>query len=296
MTTSTREETTMPNIAYVNGEFLPEDQAKVSIFDRGFLFGDGIYEVTPVIDGRLVDRAAHMGRLKRSLGEVRIDPPVPFEEIDALQAMLVEKNGVTEGRVYLQVSRGVAERDFPFPKDPRPSLVMFARQASFVDTEASRRGIRVKTVPDLRWKRRDIKTVMLLASAMAKQEAIEAGFDDAWMVEDGLVTEGSSNNAYIVKDGVIKTRHLSNDILPGCTRRALLALVDETEVKVEERPFSPDEARSADEAFITSATNLVMPVVGIDDQMLGDGAPGPITKRLRQLYIDHARSEATPAA
>ncbi len=285
-----------PNIAYVNGEFLPEDQAKVSIFDRGFLFGDGIYEVTPVIDGRLVDREAHITRLKRSLREVLITPPVPVEDIDSLQEALVEKNGVTEGRVYLQVTRGAAERDFPFPRDPRPSLVMFARQASFVDTEASRRGIRVKTVPDLRWKRRDIKTVMLLASAMAKQEAIEAGFDDAWMVEDGLITEGSSNNAYIVKDGLIRTRHLSNDILPGCTRRALLALVEETDVMVEEKPFSPDEARSADEAFITSATNLVMPVVGIDDQMLGDGVPGPITKRLRQLYIDNARSATAPAA
>jgi D-alanine transaminase len=281
---------TTPNIAYVNGEFLPENEAKVSIFDRGFLFGDGIYEVTPVIDGRLVDREAHMSRLKRSLGEVRIEPPVPLTEIDSLQEMLVEKNNVTEGRVYLQVSRGVAERDFPFPKDPRPSLVMFARQVPFVDTEASQRGIRVKTVPDLRWKRRDIKTVMLLASAMAKQDAIEAGFDDAWMVEDGLVTEGSSNNAYIVKDGVITTRHLSNDILPGCTRRALLALAAETDVKVEEKPFTAEQAKVADEAFITSATNLVMPVVGIDEATIGDGKPGPLTKRLRDLYIEQART------
>ena len=282
----------MSNIAYVNGDFVPEDQAKISIFDRGFLFGDGIYEVTPVIDGKLVDRAAHLGRLERSLGEVRIAPPVPVDEIDALQERLVEKNGVTEGRVYLQVTRGAAERDFPFPKDARPSLVMFVRQVPFVDTEAAKRGIRVKTVPDLRWKRRDIKTVMLLASAMAKQEAIEAGFDDAWLIEGGLVTEGSSNNAYIVKDGVVRTRHLSTDILPGCTRRALLALAAETEVEVEEKPFSPEEAKLADEAFITSATNLVMPVVGIDEATLGEGAPGPITTRLRQLYVDAARQEA----
>jgi len=279
----------VPNIAYVNGDFVPEDQAKVSIFDRGFLFGDGIYEVTPVIDGRLVDRAAHMSRLKRSLGEVRLAPPVPVEEIDSLQEMLVEKNEITEGRVYLQVTRGVAERDFPFPRDPKPSLVMFARDVPFVDTEASKRGIRVKTMPDLRWKRRDIKTLMLLASAMAKQEAIDAGFDDAWLVEDGLVTEGSSNNAYIVKDGVVRTRHLSTDILPGCTRRALLQLASETDVQVEENPFTPEDAKQADEAFITSATNLVMPVVGIDEATLGDGTPGPITKRLRQLYIEAAR-------
>lgn len=209
------------HIAYVNGEFVPEDQARVSIFDRGFLFGDGIYEVTPVIDGRLVDRAAHMARLQRSLGEIRLEPPVPVEEIDSLQALLVQKNSITEGRVYLQVTRGVAERDFPFPRDPRPTLVMFARNVPFLDIEAARRGIRVKTVPDLRWKRRDIKTVMLLASALAKQDAVEAGFDDAWMVdEDGLVTEGSSNNAYVVLDGVVRTRHLSSDILPGCTRKA----------------------------------------------------------------------------
>lgn len=278
------------NIAYVNGAFVPEDQAKVSVFDRGFLFGDGVYEVTPVIDGRLVDRDAHMKRLRRSLGEVRIEPPVPFEEIDRLQADIVMRNNVTEGRVYLQVSRGVAERDFPFPKEPKPSLVMFARQVPFVDTEAAKRGIRVKTVPDLRWKRRDIKTVMLLASAMAKQEAIDAGFDDAWMVEDGLVTEGSSNNAYIIKDGVVRTRHLSNDILPGCTRRALLDLAAESHIQIEEKPFTPEEAKAADEAFITSATNLVMSVVGIDEQTVGDGRPGALTKRLRELYIENARA------
>ena len=277
-------------IAYVNGAFVPEDQAKVSIFDRGFLFGDGIYEVTPVIDGRLVDREAHIARLRRSLDEIRLAPPVPVEEIDSLQEELVRKNDVTEGRVYLQVSRGAAERDFPFPGNPKPSLVMFARQVPFRDTEASRHGIRVKTAPDLRWKRRDIKTVMLLASVLAKQDAIDAGFDDVWMVEDGLVTEGSSNNAYIVKDGVVRTRHLSSDILPGCTRKALLALAAETGIQVEEKPFSPEEAKAADEAFITSATNLVMPVVGIDEAIIGDGVPGPLTKRLRQLYIDAARS------
>ncbi len=277
-------------IAYVNGDFVSEDQAKISIFDRGFLFGDGIYEVTPVIDGRLVDRAAHMQRLKRSLGEIRLEPPVPIDDIDAIQEDVVRRNSVTEGRVYLQVSRGVAERDFPFPQDPKPSLIMFARQVPFLDTETSRRGIRVKTAPDLRWKRRDIKTVMLLASAMAKQEAIDAGFDDAWMVEDGHVTEGSSNNAYIVENGVVRTRHLSTDILPGCTRRALIALAAESDIVVEERPFSPDEAKAADEAFITSATNLVMPVVGIDDATVGDGTPGPITKRLRELYIMAAKA------
>ncbi|MEM7343541.1 MAG: aminotransferase class IV, partial [Chloroflexota bacterium] len=154
----------------------------------------------------------------------------------------------------------------------------------------SKRGIRIKTVQDLRWKRRDIKTVMLLASALAKQEAIDSGFDDAWMVEDGQVTEGSSNNAYIIKNGVVQTRHLSNDILPGCTRRALLDLSADSAVQVLEKPFTPDEAKTADEAFITSATNLVMPVIGIDEVTIGDGRPGPLTQRLRELYIDHARA------
>ena len=203
---------------------------------------------------------------------------------------LIEKNSIVEGRAYIQITRGVAERDLRFPIEACSSLVMFARQIPIVDNALSKRGIRVKTVPDLRWKRRDIKTVMLLGSALAKQDAIDCGFDDAWMVEDGVVTEGSSNNAFIVQKGRIRTHHLTTDILPGCTRRALLALAEETDIRVEEKPFSPEEAKQADEAFITSATNLVMPVVGIDEATLGDGTPGPITSRLRQLYIDAARS------
>lgn len=279
----------MPNIAYVNGQFLPEDEAKISIFDRGFLFGDGVYEVTPVLDGRLVDRAAHLERLGRSLGEIRIESPLPLAEIDALQKELVARNGISEGRVYLQVTRGAAERDFAFPKDAEPSLVMFARAVAVVDAPAARTGLKVMTLPDLRWRRRDIKTVMLLASALAKQAALDAGFDDAWLVEDGLVTEGSSNNAYIVKDGTVQTRPLSNDILAGCTRRALLRLAEETGVVVREAAFSPEEARTADEAFISSATNLVMPVVQIDQARIGDGRPGPLALRLRAIYIEHAR-------
>jgi D-alanine transaminase len=276
-------------IAYVNG-FLPEADATVSIFDRGFLFGDGVYEVTPVLDGRLVDRAAHLERLGRSLREIRLAPPMPLAAIDALQAELVARNGLREGRVYLQVTRGAAERDFGFPKDARPTLAMFARAMPVVDAPAARTGIRIMTQPDLRWRRRDIKTVMLLASVLAKQAALDAGFDDAWLVEDGLVTEGSSNNAYIVKDGIVRTRPLSNDILAGCTRKALLRLAAETGVTIEETAFTPAEAYAAEEAFITSATNLVMPVVQIDHATIGASRPGPLAQRLRAIYVEHARA------
>jgi len=280
----------MSYLAYVNGAFVPEAEAKVSIFDRGFLFGDGVYEVTPVIDGKLIDRVPHMERLKRSLAELRIPAPVPLEEIDRLQAEIVAKNNITEGRVYLQVTRGPAERDFAFPAKPMPTLIMFARQAPFVNSESAERGIKVMTAPDIRWRRRDIKTVMLLASSMAKQVALEAGYDDCWLVENGLVTEGSSNNAYIVSNGKVRTRHISNDILAGCTRRSLLALAAETGIVIEEKPFTVEEAHAAQEAFITSATSLVTPVVRIDDAVIGDGRPGPIAKRLRQIYIENARA------
>ncbi len=280
----------MSMLAFVNGQFVPEADARISIFDRGFLFGDGVYEVTPIIDGRLVDRAAHLERLGRSLRELRIEPPVPLTEIDRLQAEIMTRNGIQEGRVYLQVTRGPAERDFGFPKSPQPSLVLFGRHVAVVDNPTAQRGLKVMTLPDLRWRRRDIKSVMLLASVLAKQTAVEAGFDDAWLVEDGLVTEGSSNNAYIVQAGRILTRHLSNDILAGCTRRALLNLVAETGIELVEQAFAPEAARAAEEAFITSATNLVMPVVQIDDAVIGDGKPGPVARRLRAIYIEHARA------
>ncbi len=279
----------MSLLAYVNGAFVPEAEAKVSIFDRGFLFGDGVYEVTPVVDGQLADRRSHMARLARSLKELRLEPPIPVEDIDALQEEIIRRNNITEGRVYLQVSRGAAERDFAFPSHPEPSLVLFARQVPVIDTPAARKGLKVKTVPDTRWARRDIKTVMLLPASLAKQQAKDAGFDDAWFVQDGTITEATSSTAYIVKDGAVHTRPLSQDILPGCTRQALLQLIDETGIELKERLFGVDEAYAADEAFITSATTFVTPVVQIDDHVLGDGTPGPVAKRLREIYIEYAK-------
>jgi D-alanine transaminase len=285
----------MSRTVYVNGEYLPEAQAKISVFDRGFLFADGIYEVSSVLDGKLLDNAAHLVRMRRSLRELDMPSPATDEQIAAVQQELIARNDLDEGVVYLQITRGAADRDFAYPADAQPSLVMFTQARAIVDSPAARRGISVISMTDIRWQRRDIKTVGLLAASMAKQAALNAGADDAWLVEDGLVTEGSSNNAYIVTaDGVLVTRHLSNEILHGITRAAVLRLSREDNVTVEERAFSLDEAYAASEAFITSASTFVMPVVKIDDQVIGTGEPGPTAIRLRELYIDTARQSPHP--
>lgn len=280
----------MSRIVYVNGDYLPEEEARISVFDRGFLFADGVYEVTSVIDGKLVDNEAHLARLDRSLDELNMDFDVSGEEITTIQKELMKRNSLREGTIYLQVSRGVAERDFAFPDKPSPSLVMFTQAKNLVDSPAAQRGMSVILVDDIRWKRRDIKTVQLLAASMAKQAATEAGADDAWMMEDGLVTEGTSNNAWIVKGGKLITRQLSNEILHGITRRAVMKLAEEDALEIEERPFTAEEAMEADEAFITSASTFVMPVVKIDGSMIGNGNPGSLTLRLRELYVDMARN------
>ncbi len=288
----------MPRIVYVNGEYVNEKDAKVSVFDRGFLFADGVYEVTTVLDGELIDNDAHLARLRRSLGELDMAEPCPPEKITEIQRALVQKNSLSEGLVYLQVTRGAADRDFAYPKDAEPTLVLFTQEKSIADNPTAKTGIAVITTPDIRWARRDIKTVGLLAPSMAKMEAVNAGADDAWMVDgDGFVTEGSSNNAYIItQDGAIVTRALSNAILHGITRRAVLALAQEADMRIEERKFTVSEAENAVEAFITSASSFVMPVVSIDGRQVGSGKPGPMTNRLRQLYIDMARKSARPAA
>jgi D-alanine transaminase len=280
----------MSRIVYVNGEYVPEEQARVSVFDRAFLFADGVYEVSAVIDGHLVDNEAHVRRLHRSLDELKMPAPVSDEELVAIQHNLIQRNQLDEGAVYLQVTRGAADRDFAFPTDAAPTLVMFTQRKSMVDSPQARTGIRIITVPDQRWARRDIKTVGLLAPSMAKQAALEAGVQDAWMVEGGLVTEGTSNNAYILNaDGEIVTRHLGNEILHGITRAAVLMLSKEQGIPVVERPFSVEEALQAKEAFITSATSLVTPVVEIDGHRIGDGSPGTVARRLREIYLERAR-------
>jgi len=282
---------TQQRVVYVNGEFVAEDAAQISIFDRGFLFGDAVYEVSTVLDGKLVDNAAHLKRLKRSLAELRMDSPVEVDDIPALQRMLIAKNNLSEGLVYLQISRGAADRDFGFPKDARPSLVLFTQARAVLDVPAARTGIKVVSLEDIRWKRRDIKSVNLLAPVLAKQAAKDAGADDAWMIEDGMITEGSSNNAYIItKEGALVTRHLGTEILHGITRQAVLAVAQAEGLTIEERAFSLEEAYEAAEAFITSASTFVMPVIQIDDRTMSNGAPGAVTLKLREKYIEFART------
>ena len=279
----------MSRTVYVNGDYVTEETASVSVFDRGFLFADGVYEVSTVLKGQLVENEAHLARLKRSLDELKMALPCGLDEIEAIQQQVIQRNNLIEGVIYLQVTRGVADRDFKFPKGVKTSLVMFTQSKNLLTDPVAERGIRVISVPDIRWKRRDIKTTGLLAASLAKQQATEAGADDAWMVEDGVVTEGSSNNAYIVTaNGRIVTRQLSNSILHGITRAAVLRLAAETELQVEERPFTLAEAQSANEAFITSASTFVYPVVSIDGVTLGTGEPGPVSMRLRNLYIEMA--------
>ncbi len=279
----------MSRIVYVNGEYLPEEDAKISVFDRGFLMADGVYEVSSVLDGKLVDNEAHLVRLQRSLDELRMAAPMPMAQIEVVQKEVVRRNNLTEGSLYLQVSRGVADRDFTLPKDATPSLVMFTQVRAIAENPAVHRGFKVITVPDIRWKRRDIKTVQLLAPSLAKQAAVDAGADDAWFVEDGFVTEGTSNNSWIVKGGKLITRQLSNEILHGITRKAMIRLAEEDGLQIEERAFTVEEAQDADEAFVTSATTVVMPVVSIDGKLIGNGNPGSVTLRLRQLYVEEAQ-------
>jgi D-alanine transaminase len=278
----------MGRTVYVNGSYVPEEQGQISIFDRGFLFADGIYEVTAVVNGRLVDYPSHMERLERSLQEIKMEWPCSKEELRAMHQELIKLNKVDQGWIYMQVTRGAADRDFKFPKDVRSTLVAFTQTKNLVDNPDAVRGVKVITVPDIRWARRDIKSVMLLAPVLGKQAAHEAGAFEAWMVEDGMVTEGTSSNAYIVKDGKVITRGLSNSILAGCTRRALLRLANEKGIAIEERMFSVEEACEADEAILTSASNFVLPIVEIDGKRIGGGQPGPVARRLRELYLEEA--------
>jgi len=282
---------------YVNGEYLPETQATVSIFDRGFLMADGVYEVTSVLDGKLIDFGGHAARLERSLSELEMPAlPITMDQLLEVHRELVRRNDLTDGMIYLQVTRGApGDRDFvyPDPETTAPTVVLFTQsKPGLADNPAAAAGIKVISIDDLRWGRRDIKTVQLLYPSMGKMMALAAGADDAWMVEDGHVTEGTSNNAYIVKDGRIVTRHLSNDILHGITRAAVLRFARESQMEVEERPFTIDEAKQADEAFITSASAFVTPVVELDSAPIGTGQPGTVAPRLREIYLEEVRKAA----
>lgn len=285
-----------PRTVYLNGEYLPETEARISIFDRGFLMADGVYEVTSVLGGRLLDFAGHFARLTRSLSELDM-PPLPLSEAEllAVHRALVAKNGITDGMVYLQVTRGsTGDRSFEFPDPATPLTVVLFTQSKpgLAENPQALSGLRVISIPDIRWRRRDIKTVQLLYPSMGKMMAKAAGVDDAWFIEDGFVTEGTSNNAYIVKGGRIITRHLTDDILHGITRAAVLRFAREAQMDVEERAFTLDEAKTADEAFITSASAFVLPVVEIDGTAIGTGKPGRVVPRLREIYLEESRKAA----
>ncbi len=286
----------MTRTVYLNGEYLPETEAKVSIFDRGFLMADGVYEVTSVLDGKLVDFEGHVVRLQRSLTELDMIMPLTRDDLLNIHRELVRVNDVVEGGVYLQITRGAPnDRDFVFPNpDETPCTVVLFTQSKpgVTESPAAKNGIKVISIDDLRWGRRDIKTVQLLYPSMGKMMAKASGCDDAWLVENGHVTEGTSNNAYIVKDNKIITRGLSNDILHGITRAAVLRFAAEAQMEVVERLFTIEEAQNADEAFITSATMFVNGVVEIDGHKVGDGTPGPVSKRLREIYLDESLKKA----
>jgi len=284
----------MPRIAYVNGRYLPHAHAAVHIEDRGYQFADGVYEVVPVHAGRMVDEELHLDRLERSLSELRIPLPMNRQGLRMISAQIMQRNGLTNGFVYMQITRGVAPRDHKFPKHAKPALVMTVRQIKRHSDAAIQKGVKVITQPDLRWARRDIKSVSLLPNCLAKQTAFEAGASEAWLVgPDGTVTEGTSTNAWIVtQDNKLVTRRANHDILNGITRIALLRCAAEEGLELEERPFTAEEAYGAREAFLTSSTNYVMPVTEIDGRSIGNGHAGLMTLKLRQVYLDYI--EAPP--
>jgi len=280
----------MSRIVYVNGVYVPEEEAKVSIFDRAFLFGDAVYEVTAVLGGRLIDFDGHLARLDRSLKEIGLDAGITHEGLREIHAELIATNKVEEGIVYLEISRGPAERDFAFPESPEPTIVVFTQTRAVVDTPYANQGVKVVTIPDIRWKRRDIKSTSMLAQVMGKQAAKLGGAYEAWMVEDGFVTEGTSSTAFILDaEGMLRTQPLGPQILHGVTRRAVLRLARQESLRIAERPFTVEEAYRAREAFMTAASAFVLPIIEIDGHKIGGGAPGPVARAFRQLYIEEAR-------
>lgn len=285
----------MSRIAYVNGRYVPHREACVHIEDRGFQFADGVYEVIAVRGGGFIDETPHLARLHRSLAELRIAPPMSDAALKAVMRETVRRNRVVDGIIYLQITRGAAPREFSFPPGARPSLIMTARAQRPLDPKIIERGVRVVTVPDIRWARPDIKSVALLPNALGKQQAREAGAYEAWQVDrDDNVTEGTSSNAWIVTTkNEIVTRPADHAILNGVTRLGVLKVAAEAGLKLVERPFSVAEAKAAREAFLTSTTNFVVPIVRIDDATVGEGRPGELARRLRALYSDFALARVT---
>jgi D-alanine transaminase len=281
----------MTRIVFLNGDYVPEHEAKISIFDRAVNFGDAIYEVAGVLDGKLIDFEHHMQRYFNSLEKLSIESPLEQTQILEAFRRLVELNQIDEGLVYMQVTRGVAERDFVWPEDITPNVFMFTQPKASIENSAAETGITLASTPDIRWARRDIKSVNLLAQVLAKQAAHDAGAYEALMVDnEGYVTECGSTSFFIVRDDLVLTRPLSNDILPGVTRRAVVALCNTHGLRLVENRFTLDDAKAADEAFISGASTYVLPVVKIDDQEINAGTPGKLSRRLREIYISYARA------
>jgi D-alanine transaminase len=287
----------MSRIAYVNGRYQPHKTAAIHIEDRGYQFADGIYEVVPVQRGRLIDEDLHLDRMDFSLGELEIARPMERQALKLVLREVLRRNGIERGILYMQVTRGVAPRDHKFPVMARPALVITAKRLKPVPAKYLEEGVGVITLPDLRWKRCDIKTIALLPNVLGKQRAAEEGAYEAWQIDpEGNVTEGTSTNAWIVtKDRKIVTRPLGQEILPGVTRKALLELLEGTDFRLEERSFSLDEALAAAEAFLTSSSVYLLPITSIDGNKVAMGKPGEFSKRLRQLYLDHAERQASAA-
>ncbi len=282
----------MQKTVYINGEYRLENEAKVSIFDRGFLFADGIYEVVPVVNGKVLDKKPFFERLAYSLSQLELNINMSEDAISSMLETLIEKNKLQEGGIYMQVTRGVAPRNFAYAKNIPVTFVAFSFEKEIIDNPLAVQGIKVVSVEDIRWKRRDIKSIALLAQCMSKEEAIQQGAYEGWMIEDGFVTEGTSSSAYIVKENVLITRPLSNEILPGIRRKIILELSKVHNIQVEERSFTLEEALEADEAWISSATTFVLPVVELDGQSIGTGNPGTLYKKMRALYIEAALKNA----
>ncbi len=281
----------MTTIAYVNGTYEKIENAKVSIMDRGLLFADGVYEVAGVYNGVIIDNESHILRLQRSLNEIKLILPIKLDELFLVQKKLIEINKLKEGTLYFHVTRGIGQsREFEFPEDQSPSLIMFVHHKQIMDLPLYRLKAKVMTLPDLRWKRRDIKSIALLPQVLAKQVAHENNCNEVWMYEDGFITEGGSSNAFIIKNNKLISRKNNEKILSGTTRQAVLKLLELEGLSFDERPFTIEEAYNADEAFYTSASVFVMPVISIDNKVINNGMPGKLTLKLRNLYENFAKS------
>ena len=277
---------------FLNGEFIDKDSAKISIFDRGFIFGDGIYEVVPVINSIIVEKDGFWDRFQRSLNEISLNLPYRNDEFESILNNLIEINSLKEGGLYIQITRGVAPRDFSFVKGVKPTIMAFAFSDSVLEHPAAKSGITIISTPDIRWKRRDIKSISLLGQCYAKNQATIAGADECFMVEDGYVTEAGSSSAFIIKDGALITKPLSNEILPGIRRNRLLNLAKQIGLQIQERKFSMDEVYNADECFISAATIILLPVIKADGKAINGGKIGPFTTKLRELYKEILKAQA----